>query len=251
MNNINILIVEDDSAIAEDIKAELEFHGYNIVGTFDTGEEAIKFMSKIKPHIAILDIKLKGKVSGVDVATFIDSSIKIPYIFLSDYTSGSIYQNAIKTNFTNYLSKPFMTEQLNLSINLAFDRFFVQKNQFVRFNDCFLVRNGDSFYNISVNEIIYIEYDSNDKRTKIYSKSCERIFIIPTGLEDFLRQFSHPDLLRINRNQIINLKLLSEVNKSTFKATLEYSNKQVFNIGGAYLDKLLLAFTIIKDQERK
>ena len=54
-----ILVIEDDSIEAMDIKKTLELAGYNIPEIAYTGQEAIEELSKFKPDLILMDIILK------------------------------------------------------------------------------------------------------------------------------------------------------------------------------------------------
>ena len=71
-----ILVVEDDSIEAMDIKKILESAGYNVSEIVTTGEEALKNISKSKPDLILMDIGLKGDKNGIETAEIIKKNIK-------------------------------------------------------------------------------------------------------------------------------------------------------------------------------
>ena len=60
-----ILIVEDESIVAEDMKAMLEGFGYAVPAVAFSGEEAVKKALDTRPDLVLMDIVLKGQMSGV------------------------------------------------------------------------------------------------------------------------------------------------------------------------------------------
>jgi len=68
IKTIQILIVEDESIVAEDIKSILEEFGYSVIGIADSGEEAIPKVAEKKPNLVLMDIRLKGNMDGVQTA---------------------------------------------------------------------------------------------------------------------------------------------------------------------------------------
>src|SRR2546421_239883 len=123
---IKILIVEDEALIARDIRQKLIDLGHDVVGIADTGEEAIIMAKETKPHIILMDIVLKGKLTGIETARIIKDKQKISIIYLTAYDSPSVMEQANDTNPEGYLLKPFDDSKLQnvvlqLQIEKAFD----------------------------------------------------------------------------------------------------------------------------------
>ena len=68
MAKTNILVVEDESIVSKDIQHSLKKLGYNVVGSSSTGEKAIDLAMELKPDLVLMDIMLKGKLTGIDAA---------------------------------------------------------------------------------------------------------------------------------------------------------------------------------------
>ena len=73
MNPISILIVEDELLLAEVIRAQLSKCGYEIIGIETAGESTLRRMAKLavsgqSPDIVLIDIKLSGKIDGIQTA---------------------------------------------------------------------------------------------------------------------------------------------------------------------------------------
>jgi DNA-binding response OmpR family regulator len=67
-SSLRVLIVEDEYLVARFIADALEDAGYEVATCVATGEEAVEHFSAGGIDLAILDIKLKGALSGIDVA---------------------------------------------------------------------------------------------------------------------------------------------------------------------------------------
>jgi DNA-binding NarL/FixJ family response regulator len=67
-NNINVYIVEDESIVAKDIQNSLKKLGYNVLGISNNGADAIKNIVDLEPNIVLMDIMIKGNMTGIDVA---------------------------------------------------------------------------------------------------------------------------------------------------------------------------------------
>ncbi|WP_407413337.1 response regulator [Methanobrevibacter sp.] len=117
-SKIKIIVVEDEAITALNLKYDLEDLGYEVPETIDNGPEAIEKCNEIYPDIVLMDINLKGKMSGIEAADEI-SEIGIPIIFLTANTDDLTAFEALKTAPYGYLSKPYSNKDLELTIGMV------------------------------------------------------------------------------------------------------------------------------------
>ena len=55
------LIVEDETLIAEELKARLSLLGFSVIAAVDSGEEGIAIATRERPDLVLMDIRLRGK----------------------------------------------------------------------------------------------------------------------------------------------------------------------------------------------
>ena len=116
-----ILVVEDEAVVAEDIRKILQSYNYIVPEVISTGKAAIKSINKTRPDLIILDIMLKDKISGIDVAEHI-IDMNIPVIYLTAYSDKDIIEKAKSTGPFGYIIKPFRERELVATIQMAFFR---------------------------------------------------------------------------------------------------------------------------------
>jgi signal transduction histidine kinase/FixJ family two-component response regulator len=110
-NKDTILIVEDDEYLVNLIETILREDGFAVYSV-QSGEAALEVINQIDFKIAILDIRLAGKLTGWDVLKALKNNAKtvnIPVII------SSVYENSRKSHtnlISDYLLKPFKPEQL-------------------------------------------------------------------------------------------------------------------------------------------
>ncbi|MFB8789055.1 MAG: ATP-binding protein [Potamolinea sp.] len=114
-----ILIVEDESIVALNIKNRLEGLGYAVVATISCGESAIEAAAKNRPDLVLMDIKLKGKIDGIEAAGQIRSRFQIPVVYLTAYTDDETLNRAKLTEPYGYILKPFESRDLCTTIEIA------------------------------------------------------------------------------------------------------------------------------------
>ncbi len=122
-----ILIVEDDSIEAMDIKNYLELAGYIIPEIMTTGKDALEFLTKTKPDIILMDITLKGEKNGIDTAQIIKDNFNIPLIYLTAHSDKATFDKSKITQPYAYLIKPFDSNELIRTIELALNRSRIEK----------------------------------------------------------------------------------------------------------------------------
>jgi signal transduction histidine kinase len=114
-----ILIVEDESIVALDLKRRLEALGYEVVGMVPSGERAIEQVASMLPDLVLMDIKLKGRMDGVEAAEAIRARFDLPVIFLTAYADTETLARAKHTRPYGYLVKPFEDQDLHTTVEIA------------------------------------------------------------------------------------------------------------------------------------
>jgi DNA-binding NtrC family response regulator len=116
-----ILIVEDESMIALDLKLILSRAGYHVCAIADSVADALKVIDAEKPEMVLLDIFLKGPLNGIDLAKSL-SEKNIGFVYLSANFQESILEMAKMTQPYGFLVKPFREKELLISLDVAFFR---------------------------------------------------------------------------------------------------------------------------------
>ena len=118
MKMVKILLVEDESIEAMDIKQTLESFGYEVPYVASSGEIAIEKAPAILPDLILIDIILNGKINGIQVANEIEK-LNIPVIYLTAHTEESTVQKAKLTDPYGYIIKPYEQNDLKNAIDIA------------------------------------------------------------------------------------------------------------------------------------
>ncbi len=70
MSKVRILVVEDEGLVARDVENMLESLGYEVPAIVSTGEAAIRSAQDLLPDLVLMDIVLKGDLSGIAAAVW-------------------------------------------------------------------------------------------------------------------------------------------------------------------------------------
>jgi PAS domain S-box-containing protein len=115
----SILIVEDSFIVAYHLKTTLESEGYHVIGTVDSGEEALELLKKNKPDLVLMDIMLNGVLDGVETARLVKQDHNLPVIYITALTDRDTIQRAKITEPYGYLTKPFEDREIFTVIEMA------------------------------------------------------------------------------------------------------------------------------------
>lgn len=122
MSSASVLVVEDESIVALDIRHRLQTMGYSVVGLALSGEEAIQLAHALRPDIALMDIRLKGPLSGIAAAEQLQTQLDLPVVYLTAYADQATLERAHVSKPFGYLIKPFEDRELKITIEIALYR---------------------------------------------------------------------------------------------------------------------------------
>lgn len=115
----SILIVEDEHALARSLEKNLLGMGYRVPAIASSAEEAIQQSEEHRPHLILMDIRLKGKRDGIHTAKEILERFRIPVIFLTSFLDEDTVERAKILQPSAYLSKSCGKEELQAAIKVA------------------------------------------------------------------------------------------------------------------------------------
>ena len=118
-----ILIIDDDSAICELIKVNLELAGYECLYSTDP-IQGFALVKQEMPSLIILDVMM-GKVNGYEVAQKIrrtDNISKTPIIMLTALGELNNKLEGFSAGVDDYLVKPFEIEELKARVLALLNR---------------------------------------------------------------------------------------------------------------------------------
>lgn len=124
-----ILIVEDDETVLNFEKLELKHEGYDCVIAKD-GRQALEVFEKENPDLILLDIMLP-ELNGIEVLRRIRKTSSVPVILVT--AKGETYDkvNGLNTGADDYISKPFVIEELLARISAVLRRFKASSNEVI------------------------------------------------------------------------------------------------------------------------
>ncbi|CAN1573270.1 FhlA Transcriptional regulator containing GAF, AAA-type ATPase, and DNA binding domains [Flavobacteriaceae bacterium] len=219
-----ILIVEDQFIEAHDLQLILEKAGYEVMGLMRSVAQALEFIEKQTPDLVFVDIFLKGKETGIDLAKILKEK-HIGFIYLSANSSKSILEEAKKTQPYGFIVKPFRDQDVLIMLDIA----------------CYSHKNSiqtqmlqEKILEKSINEITFssLKWEQallqlgTTLQTFVPFDYMEARFIddFPNTIGLLRRNFDNYEMINIDRfSKITNLKKeeLNELNSKSLKLEIE------------------------------
>lgn len=205
MPNEKIFIAEDEEKVSREIAASLEAMGYLVTGRADRTETAVEKIRELQPDLVLMEVRLKGKINGVEAAQQIHSELDIPVIFISAHADTLTLQTAMLAQAYGMIFKPFETRELKSNITMA-----LYKHSMAR-----KLRESEERYALAVRAANDGIWDWNLKTDEIYYSTrwkemlgCREDEIGSTSNEWFKRV--HPDdYKQVQTNLVAHLKGLT------------------------------------------
>jgi DNA-binding NtrC family response regulator len=116
--NKKVLIVEDQFIEANDLQLMLQRAGYEVCGIARSVPIAQEMIKKENPGLVLLDIFLKGKLTGIDLARQLKED-NIAFIYLSANSNEDILAVAKTTEPYGFIVKPFREKDLLVTLEIA------------------------------------------------------------------------------------------------------------------------------------
>lgn len=120
MTEQTILVVDDEEAIAEAVRARLQSEGFQVVVAGD-GPEAIGLCEQVHPDLVVLDLMLPG-MDGLEVCRQIQRDRWVPVLMLTARTEEADKVAGFAVGADDYLTKPFSLRELVVRVRAILRR---------------------------------------------------------------------------------------------------------------------------------
>jgi len=119
-----VILFEDESLLANDLKLQLGKHGYEVSAMFRKAEDGLAYLENIPkggvlPDVVLMDISLAGEMDGITAAGIITKRYAFAIVFLTGMSQFEVFEKAFITKPFAFLIKPFEVHQAMVSIKLA------------------------------------------------------------------------------------------------------------------------------------
>lgn len=223
MGKISIGIVEDEFVVAEDIRDNLERHGFGVCGVYDRAEIAAPKILQLIPDLLLVDIRLAGPMNGIELVRNIQTEVQLPVIYITANSNKATYENARATRPNAFLIKPFTPENLIATIDLALYNYSenVVPEKISRtidatpaseliINKALFIRDNGVFRKVPGDEILFAEASGS----YVHLQTKNQRFTLSQNLTQFQKKTPLPHLVRIHRSYLVNINKVESFQES-------------------------------------
>lgn len=122
MERIRIVIAEDESVIAMDLKEMLNNLGYLVVGEAGDGRSVVNLARELRPDVVLMDIKMPD-MDGIEASRILTQERIAPVVLLTAFSQRDLIERAREAGVVAYLVKPVQEADLAPAIEIALARF--------------------------------------------------------------------------------------------------------------------------------
>lgn len=216
-DTIKAIIVDDVESIRTVLKKLLEnFERITVIGESANFENALTLIEEEKPDLLFLDVDLNG-LTSLDLLKNLKYNPMV--IFITTHSDYAI--KAFEYNATDFLLKPLSLERLTRAIEKVTNKWNQLNGLITEQNsleadskfgvDHTILLSFDNKLNfVKIKEISHIEAFGN--YTKVYLADG-RLSITYNSIRNWLNRLPEEMFIQIHRSTIINLTLVSKIEK--------------------------------------
>ncbi|HPE34784.1 MAG TPA: response regulator [Bacteroidales bacterium] len=214
MKPLKILVVEDEVIVATDIEETLLSLDYQVQKTVATGKAAIEEVERSLPDIILMDIMLKGQMTGIEAARIICQKHNVPIIYLTANADLATIEKAKVSLPYGYIVKPFTDKDLQTNIEIArfkFENDLKHKMESDQFNKFFkmddssenelIVESESGLEKVKTENIYYVEQSGGKCIVHLLDEELQ----IGLTIKEVESQLDEKKFLKVNSDCIINL----------------------------------------------
>jgi CheY-like chemotaxis protein len=112
-----VLVVEDEAIAAMAIRMMLESMGCTVLAAAASGREAVDLALELQPDLVLMDIRLKGGMTGIESAQVIREHLQIPIIFTTAYSTEEIRATCAVDDSFLFVTKPIQESELARAVS--------------------------------------------------------------------------------------------------------------------------------------
>ncbi|MEZ4887506.1 MAG: response regulator transcription factor [Chitinophagales bacterium] len=215
--SLKILIVEDDLSFALELQMLLEELNYSVLAQVDNSDEALKVIYENHPDLILMDIGIKGDLSGIEVGHQI-KDLQIPILYITSFNDQQYYEKAKSlSNMIGYMVKPIAKISLKSAIELSISKAYTLKNQNANtpsrksnivHKNYFFFKQKDTIQKVDIKKIAFVK--SNDNYCECYLLS-EKAFTVRIGISELEKMLPSKLFIRIHRQFIVQVACIDAV----------------------------------------
>ena len=228
-------MVEDDFQFLLKVEMLLDEMGLKLEKKFESAEEALPYVRSNPPDLMLLDIYLKGKMTGVELANAVND-LGISFIIFSADADEELYDMAKDVNLIAYIIKPFDNLTLKSAIEIAQKKFeyrlegietIAESSADLVFKHSFFIRKNKHLYKIVVSDIKWVYSEGN----YCFIVTENRKHVIKASLSKLYSKLPSNKFVRVHRSYLV---MVSRIDNIDYGNNRLYIGENEIPIGRTY-----------------
>lgn len=198
------IILDDEPLAREGIEILIkQIPELILIGSFGDADIAAEFMLTNSVDLLFLDIQMP-EVNGIEFAKKLSDDTSV--IFTTAYSNYAL--DSYEVDAIDYLVKPISIGRFKKAVEKAqsyYDLLRLRNDNFQVSNidsDSIFVKSGHKFFNVSINDILYIE---GLKDYVVLHMEGQKI-VVNITMKSILSQMPDQTFIQVNKSYIINIK---------------------------------------------
>lgn len=121
LRGIRAMVVEDEGIIQLHLRKILGDAGMTLVGAAQTGEAGVEKALKLRPDVILMDIKMPGRINGMEAARKILEHYPSCIVMLTAYSEHR--EKCFELGASGFLVKPIESRNVILELTSAYEKF--------------------------------------------------------------------------------------------------------------------------------
>lgn len=210
MGKIGVYVIEDEPLYAGQLEMLIDELDYDMLGVSDNSDTAKVEIERLKPDLLLVDINIRGTMDGIELVKSLDAPI--PAIFITSFTDQETFDRAKETNPYAYLAKPFDSQNLQQTIELALNRTGLTgdhlADQDLQIPGAFFVKNRNKLEKVEVRDVQYLEVEN--RYSTIITDSGKK-FVLRMSMGEVQKRLPSNSFIRIHRKYAVNLNKVKSI----------------------------------------
>lgn len=209
---IHVLVIDDDAAVVDVIKAGLGAEGMTVYGAAD-GAEGLEVLGKQHVDVVVLDImmpRVDGWMALMDIRNS-PAFAHLPVIMLSAKTQDLAKILAFKQGVQQYVTKPFNMLELAARVESLAKSQVGRPGEQVTGSEAdfrkLAVRKGGRTVLLNIDDIVLLS--ARNKST--YAHTYENQYLVDMTLGQLEEKLNRESFARVHRSYLVNLNKVKEI----------------------------------------
>lgn len=244
MNSLQVLLVDDEPLASRRLAALLgDVDGVEVVGTAESGFDALKQINALNPDLVMLDIQMPG-MSGLRVAADLPEGRRPEIVFVTAFEQYA--PDAFEVEAADYLLKPVRFDRLRAAVERARRRRI--ERQAVK-----TLGQADAKSDETAAKAIWIQTSHGKIRVDVdqidWIEAARDYVLLHTKCRSFMHRISMSaleaalpslDLMRVHRSTFVRLSLVKAVQRhSKGSMLLELEDGTTIQVGPSFKSSVM------------